>query len=445
MLKFGGAALRDGHAVENAVEIVREHGGPRPLVVVSAHEGVTTLLESTAEDARAGSFAWEPPRVRHRTLLRQLGLGSDLLDRHLLELRAILEHVCQEGRLDRRRRDFVLSFGERMSARVVAAALRARGISATPVDAFDLGLLSETRSGLTLPVEGARERVRRAVLEVPGVPVVTGFVALDAEGHLTTLGPNGSDLTAVWMGEAVEADEVHLWKTVDGVRTADPRLVPDARRIARLTYLEAAELAAHGADVLHPAAMEPASRRGMPIRVRNAEDPSQPGTVVSAETDGAGATAARGPRAIAHRARVALLSQRLDLARDPGEQMNELFHACREAGLDPLLFAVPGTEAVLLLPDKDGVQRFAGDARVERGLASFALVGPGVGEDTELVAAVCDLAKRARLDVRSLPSGDGPLSRLFLTPAAQLKAALRLAHGAFLGQDRGRDAQPTTA
>ncbi len=443
MLKFGGAALRDGPAVESAVAIVRAHGGPRPLVVVSAHEGVTKLLERAAEDARAGGFDWEPLRVRHRTLLRQLGLSSELLDRHLRDLRAILEHVRSEGRLDRRRLDFVLSFGERMSARVVAAALRAGGVPATPVDAFDLGLLSETRSGLTLPVEGARARVRRAVLDVPGVPVVTGFVALDAEGHLTTLGPNGSDLTAVWMGEAVDADEVHLWKTVDGVRTADPKLVPDARRIARLTYREAAELAAHGADVLHAAAMEPASRRGIPIRVRNAEDPALPGTVIAGE---AGDSHPPGPRAIAHRARVALLSRRLDLARDPGEQMNAVFSACREAGLDPFLFAVPGTEAVLLLPDKDGVERLGAGDVVERGLASFALVGPGVGEDAELVAAVCDLAARARLDVRSLPSGDGPMSRLFLAPAEKLETTLRLVHGTFIGEERERrEARPTRA
>ncbi|MCZ6598098.1 MAG: aspartate kinase [Planctomycetota bacterium] len=369
VLKFGGASLRDGEAIRRAAGIVRAHvdEGDRLLVVVSAHEGVTTLLERTAEEAERGRLDWDPVRIRHRTILRELGLSSELLDRHLRELRAILEHVLNGAELERRRRDFVLSFGERMSARVVAETLRREGVAATPVDAFDLGLLSETRAGLTLPLESARERVRAAVMQVPGVPVVTGFIALDTAGHVTTLGRNGSDLTAVWMGEAVDAEEVELIKTVDGVMTADPRLVPAARRIDRLSYAEAAELAAHGAGILHPAAMEPAERRGIPVRIRNAEKPNEPGTRIDA-----GEGRPDGPIGIAHRSRISV-----------------------------------------------------------HGLASFALVGPGVGSDAELVSEVLALTRDAGLDVSPSPTDEGPTSRVFLTPTETLGDALRAVHRAW--------------
>ena len=121
VLKFGGAALRDGPAVRQAARIVRMEGGERPLVVVSAHEGVTGLLERTLESVRAGRLEWDPLRIRHRTILRQLELPGDLLDRHLRDLRSILEMIARRPRPDRRIRDLVLSFGERMSARVFSA------------------------------------------------------------------------------------------------------------------------------------------------------------------------------------------------------------------------------------------------------------------------------------------------------------------------------------
>ena len=451
VLKFGGAALKDGDAVRRAAEIVRSHGGSKPLVVVSAHEGVTELLTMAAVDAERGIFQTDPLRIRHRTLLHQLDLPAELLDRYLAQLFTVLRSVCDERRLDRRRRDFLLSFGERMSARIVAATLRAAGVPATPVDAFDLGLQSERRSGLTLPQESARERVRAAVMEVPGVPVVTGFIALDAEGHVTTLGRNGSDLTAVWLGGAVGAEEVHLWKTVDAVCTADPTVVPTARCIANLSYLAAAELALHGASILHPAAMEPAQRSNMPVRVRPVGDPGGPGTTIGPLSD-PGHERPLDPLALAHRRRVALITHRLDLGRDPGAQMTQLHTACREAGLDPYLFAVPGAEAVLLLPDPpldeaqgDALARLAVDATLERGLASFALVGHGVADDPGVVPRVVDLLQRAGLEARSLPAGDGPMSRLFLTDAESLDSALRLVHAGLIESDAGLQGQRRTA
>jgi len=293
VLKFGGAALRDGMAVRQAVRIVLQHGGDRPLVVVSAHEGVTALLERAFEEALSGRLEWDPIRIRHRTLLHQLELTGDFLDRHLFELRAILESVRGGGLPERQVRDFVLSFGERMSARVLAAVLRRGGHSATPLDAYDLGLV--TAGGLLSQPAHPRSPVRESLRCVPGIPVVTGFLALDGSGNLTTLGPNGSDLSAVWFGEAVGADEVQLWKNVPGVMTADPRLVPRARRIPALGWMEAAELTTHGSEVVHPTALELAARAGLRIRVRNVEHPTEEGTCIE------GGSRNRGFLALAHR------------------------------------------------------------------------------------------------------------------------------------------------
>ncbi|MEQ1893364.1 MAG: aspartate kinase, partial [Planctomycetota bacterium] len=253
VMKFGGASLRDGPAIERSLSVVeRAARSGRVLLVVSAQEGVTARLARAAEAAVAGDLApWDALRVRHRSTLAQLGLASDLLDRHLFELRAILEELKSQARLDRRMKDYVLSFGERMSARVVAAVLRRFGQSAAPLDAYDLGLTTASREGEGALLAPPTAALRAQLESVPGIPVVTGFLANDPSGHLTTLGPNGSDLTAVWFGEAVGAEEVVLWKMVEGFMTADPDVVPEARRIPVLGRDEAVEFAAHGAEVLH--------------------------------------------------------------------------------------------------------------------------------------------------------------------------------------------------
>lgn len=285
VLKFGGAALADGVGVRRACDLVAERGGPSPIVVVSAARGVTELLDglwtaasglgaaSTVAEAGARSV-----RVRHRTLLSELGLDAEFLDRHLRELTWVLAAIRGRAAPSPADRDHVLSFGERMSARIVAAAFSSRGVPATPVDAYDLGLLSDSNHGRARPLPETSVQICRALEAVQGVPVVTGFVAIDARGRLTTLGPNGSDLSASLIAAAVGAGEVHFWKSVGGVLTADPKLVPDARPIRRLDYARAAEFARFGAQVMHQDALEPLRLGGIPARVLCFENPEDAGT-----------------------------------------------------------------------------------------------------------------------------------------------------------------------
>ena len=435
VLKFGGAALRDGPAVRQAARIVRAEGGERPLVVVSAHEGVTSLLERTLESVHAGRLEWDPLRIRHRTILRQLELPGDLLDRHLRELRSILELIGRRTRPDRRIRDLVLSFGERMSARVFSAVLRRAGVPATPLDAFDLGF--SIGSGRPERMDPAPARVGQALRGVPGVPVVTGFLALDDAGHLTTLGRNGSDLSAVWFAEAVGAREVQLWKTVPGVMTADPRLVPRARPLAALGWAEAAELAAHGSEILHPTALEPARRAGIRVSVRNVEDPRRRGTVVE------GKTPSRGPVAVAHRPQLVRL--RVALGRNP--QQAELWTALAEVGLEPVLAGFAGTTGEVFLTEP---HRFADPIEVrglrsapERGWASAALVGRGVGDDLRLALRLEERMRREGIETRRAPGGGRSRSLVFITRSDAVGQLVDFLHRTCLEEERSANQEPS--
>lgn len=428
MLKFGGVGLGDGAAVRRAIELVRSYGGERPIVVVSAHGGVTALLQRAAASPAEWREVWDRVRILHRSLLRELDLESELLDRHLRELRGVLERAATEGTREPRLRDYVLSFGERMSARVVAAALRAADLPAAPLDAFDLGLVGEQRDGTFRPGLEAGERVRRALIGLPGIPVVTGFLATDRAGHLLTLGRSGSDLSAAWIAAAVGAEEVHLWKTVPGVMTADPRLVPEARRVAELGWSEALELGTQGAEVLHPGAVESARRAGTSIWLRDVRAPDGAGTRLCATSGPAG------PQVLVHRPLVARGHAALDCTREAGEQSVAVIGRLRERGIEPLFAQVSGTEIQVLLAEREDLHRaaaLAGLEHLQRGLASLAVVGPGVGADRELAASVLRRAHDLDASVEEAPAGGGPSSRLFLLPASALGRVAQALHAAW--------------
>lgn len=432
VLKFGGAALCDGAAVRAAVKIVQDRGGERPIVVVSAHQGVTAQLRAAALDASCGTLAWDAVRVRHRTILRQLGLEGELLDRHLLELRAILEEIERAGALDRSRLDFVLSFGERMSARIFAAVLKREGTPALPLDAYDLELVSEGLGGRGLVARRGTERVREELLALGAVPVITGFLALDRAGKLTTLGRSGSDLTAVWLGEAVGAREVQLWKSVPGLLTADPSLVSAARPILTIGWDEAAELAGHGAEVLHKLAVEPARRAGLSVTLRNVNAPDAPGTKLVDVTTQAG------PIALAQRANVALYRTPLAEARDAAGALAAIAAPLEELGLEPYALAAGGTECMALLPDGKAeasvLDRLAQRGSLERGWSTIALVGRGVGADEEVAARSLAAAAEAGIALSRAPLGSSPRALLFLVRRESLRRALGALHAAWFGE-----------
>jgi aspartate kinase len=458
VLKFGGAALADGPAVRRACAIVAREvaAGTRPAVVVSAHEGVTRLLEETAREAAAGRVAIDRVRIRQRSILRQLELDAELCDRFFIDLAAILAAVRERGELLPGERVFVLSFGERMSARVVARALVAHGIGATPVDSFDLGLTTDSNHGQARPLPGIQGAVREALARVPGVPVVTGFLAKDSRGNLTTLGRNGSDLTAALVAEAVGARELAFWKAVGGVMTADPRFVPEARVVERLGWDAAAEYAFHGAEVLHAAALAPARRAGCRVVVRNVLEPDAPGTQLVEEPD-----APFGAVGLAHRADVVRLELVLAAPELRGPRLAELLTLLERQRIEPGLFSVEGARVGVYVPRSPALDALtaprgaepapgagpgiASGLGVTEGLALVAVIGRGAPAEPHAAGAtsvdigLAELAA-ARVDVIEAFVGRRA-SQAFVVPRAELPRALAALHAA-LPRVRERIAAP---
>jgi aspartate kinase len=285
VMKFGGTSLGTPEQVDASARIVKKQLSRKPVVVVSAFSKVTNALIQKAQEALAGTVHLKDLYERHREYLRAFSLPEDLIAPDLFHLEELLKGISLVRELTPRTLDLVQSYGERLSHRIVAARFRDLGIDAMPVEAPDLGFLTDSDFGKANLLEESYELIRNNLKRIRGVPVVTGYIARDREGNITTLGRSGSDYTATILGAAIGAEEVQIWTDVNGVMSADPGLVPGARSIPRLSFEEASELAYYGAKILHPSTIVPAVRRNVPVRVLNTFEPGHPGTVILARIE----------------------------------------------------------------------------------------------------------------------------------------------------------------
>ena len=301
VMKFGGTSVGNTERMRGAAEIIAAHAKrAEVVVVVSAMGGVTDMLIRAATEATKGEREhWKGVRRemahRHREVADQLLTPSEqaaALPR-LAEQLTNLDNLCSGFSLVRevtpRAMDTLSSLGEVMSATLLAAILRSSGVAAENVDAVEL-IVTDNNFGNATPFPeetNAKTRQRLAPIRRRGaIPVVTGFRGATHDGFCTTLGRGGSDYSGTIIGAALDADEVWIWTDVDGVMSADPRLVPSARIIPEISYREAIELSFFGAKVLHPKTIQPVMKKGIPVWIKNSFNPECPGTkIVAVPTD----------------------------------------------------------------------------------------------------------------------------------------------------------------
>ena len=282
VMKFGGSSVADLAQIEKVLEIVRGRKLRKPVVVSSAHKGITNALVQAAHSAVLGRDDPSPIIDRQRQIAESLGCADDLLAPFYNEIRDLLRGISLVKELSPRSLDYISSFGERMSVRCLADFFTRKGLPAQAYDVWDLGFITDDAFGQARPLPGYEETMREAfaALGPETIPVVTGFVGKNKRGEITTVGRNGSDLTASLIAAALGAEEVEIWTDTDGVMSADPSVVRSARNIPTMHFDEAAELAYFGSRVLHPSTLLPAMGRGIPVRVLNTNRPEHPGTVI---------------------------------------------------------------------------------------------------------------------------------------------------------------------
>ena len=297
VMKFGGTSVGDASRIKGAATIAAEAAKQRSVVVVvSAMSGVTNTLIAAAGKAAAGDEAAAEAmassvHTKHRETIDALITNIEHRRELLAEIDALIERAANYcrgcallGELSPRALDVIAGTGERLTARITAAVLRDMGFRGVAFDATDLIVTDDVHGGARPLSEQTRTKTQAALiplLEAGGIPVVTGYIAATAKGIPTTLGRGGSDFSATILGAALDAEEVIIWTDVNGVQTADPRLVPDAVTLDEVTYIEAGELAFFGAKVLHPMTLRPVIESGIPVWIRNSFQPQQAGTKIT--------------------------------------------------------------------------------------------------------------------------------------------------------------------
>jgi len=356
----------------------------------------------------------------------------------------VLQGVLLLREPGRRSLDLVASFGERLSARIVAAHLVAGGLRARSADAREFVATDENHGGAHVDVVVTRRRARahlRPILRGGGVAVVTGYIGRGPDGATTTLGRSGSDYTAAILAEALGARELWIWKEVDGVCTADPGLVAGARVVARLSYEEAAEMSHFGAEVIHPKTMQPARRAGIPVRIKNTFRPEAPGTLIAARPQGG-----RGPLMVSSLDGLALVTiEGTGLFGQPGMVLR-LLSPVAGAGTNIYMISMSSSEYnISFAIDEDEVARtmralerdfrsrgWLGDqvarVTVERGMAAVAVVGAGMKGQRGIAGRIFSALGAKGVNVVAIAQGSSEYNITIMVRGRDMRAAVRAIH-----------------
>src|SRR5258705_1381962 len=458
--KFGGASLANAPAIKHAVSIIRAHQAQtRLVVVVSAMAGVTDALLDIASRAVRGDNAHTRAAVRAlrakhvetaRGLLakgRQLDEILEVIDGSLSELEQLAAGLATLRELTPRTTDYLIARGERLSARLVAAALAAAGVDSTYVDALDVVKTDDTfgHASPDLPhTERSARRVLAPLLARGVVAIVPGFLGAAPDGQVATLGRGGSDLSATLLARALGAPEVSLWKDVPGLLTADPKIVPDARVVPQLHVREAAELAYYGARVLHPRALMPVIRQNIAIRIRPFVDPNSRGTEISPRhtlttypvkavsaipgqalltVTGSGmlgvpGIAARTFGAVHHQGiSVSLISQ-------ASSEQSICFSVPQEHAQRARTGLLEAFQHEIARQEIDGVE-------VRTAAATLVVVGMGLADTPGIAARVFSALADAKINIIAIAQGSSELNLSLVVDGKDAAAALRAVHAAF--------------
>ncbi|HUJ23289.1 MAG TPA: aspartate kinase [Bryobacteraceae bacterium] len=456
VMKFGGTSVGSAERMRMAAKISAEQKRRRPVaIVVSAMSGITDLLIETTKHAEAGDRAGRDENIR-KLEKRHVEACRELLPaaKQKAVLNGIRDLVGEFERItngmlmlqDRPPRsvDEAIAIGERLSALLIGACLNAQGTKAEAINAAEL-IVTDAVFGSASPLmEQTAEKARKRLIPMlrSGVlPVVTGFNGATVDGRPTTLGRGGSDFSASILSAALSARELWIWTDVDGIMSADPRLVPDAAVLDQVTYREAAELAYNGAKVLHPRTLAPLVESQIPVWSKNSFAPEKPGTKIVPKI-----SKSNGARAVTSLAKVALVSLEPAHATLPGAQvMARALDALARVNVEVLSLssssyrqsfcflvrseeldkALEALESALALELAHG---YLNPIDVDNEVGLLAVVGEGMQGTPGLAGRIFTAISRERINIIAIAQGSSELTIAIVVRRQGLEAAVRAVH-----------------
>ncbi len=447
VVKFGGTSVGDAEAIERSAEIVKGRLGRQPAVVVSALGGATNSLLAIGEQSAKGHLIGalrgvETLRDRHfqqcEKLLGTSGEASDVaaeMSASFDELASLAEALSVLGHATPRSFDAIAAFGEQLSSHLVAAFFKLRDIPAVHVEARDIFVTDDNFMSAEPQTDAIAEAARGIVLPLiqeGKVPVMGGFIGRTTRGVTTTLGRGGSDYSASLLGAALHAEAIEIWTDVDGMLTADPRVVKGSKLIEQIRFDEASELASFGAKVLHPSTIAPAVRLGIPVFIYNSRNPKGKGTRITFDAPRRAVSAIAGKGGITV---VKVGAAKMLFARGFLRRVFEIFE---KNGISVDVVATSEVSVSVTVDEPSELESLVvelsqlGDVSVERDRAIVAVVGAAISEDTASMGRAIGALDGIKVHMMSL-SATG-INLTMIVDGDQLNPVMERLHDAFFGR-----------
>ncbi len=459
-MKFGGTSVGSGEHIQHVAGLISNHLGKgyQIVVVVSALKGVTDELIEASEEARSGNRD-HVYKLLQKTTEKHLAAARNAIKNKLIreeveqtlettldELEKVLTGITYLGELTPKSKDYVLSFGERMSTLIVWGTLRDLGLNVQYFTGEDAGIVTDSNFGEARPMmKVTAYQVKQKIellLEKRIIPVVTGYIAATQDGEITTLGRGGSDYTATIIAAALEADEVWVWTDVDGLMTSDPKIVPSAKVIPELSFHEAIEMAIFGAKAMHPRALEPAMEKEIPVRIRNTFNLQNPGTLIVKEQKIKPKDVVKGITLIKNLALVNVSGA--GMVGTPGTAA-KVFGMLGKNNINVLMISQSASEAnISFILEREVLERavstleiallgsgLIGEVNSEDDVCVVAVVGAGMKGTPGVAARMFGAVARKGVNMRMIAQGSSELNISFVVKETDGEEAVRAIHQEF--------------
>jgi aspartate kinase len=457
VMKFGGTSIGDGKRIRQVAELIKKSArNDRVVVVTSALNSVTDQLVAIVAKARKGDpsdSALDSLQKRHEQVLPEAISKQEIRNRvgqEVSSLMQMLRNVVQGGTLLKeltpRSTDYVLSFGERLAATIIAGALEDIELKSMYLSGGEAGIITDDNFGEATPLLNVtRQKVLKTLgplLDSGIVPVVTGFIGATQNGDISTIGRGGSDYSSTIIGSCIDADEVWIWTDVEGLMTADPKVVKNCHLIPEISYAEAAEMVLLGAKAMHPRALEPAKERGILVRIKNTFNPNSNGTLISKDVKVKKGEIVKGIAAIKD---VALINiSGMSMAGMPGTA-GRVFDVLGKNGINIIMISQSISESnISFLVRRNQLHKALNileigllgrssvrDVTFEDDVSAVAIIGAGMKGTPGVASRLFGAVAKKHINVRMIAQGSSELNISFVVSELDCDEVVRTIHDEF--------------
>lgn len=443
VMKFGGSSVRDADMFRRVASIIKGRKKRKPIVVVSACQGITDLLLKSIEESIKGELkAYNEIEKKHHAIIKELGLDRNLVEKELNELKNVLIANTVIKEKGPRIKDYIAFFGERISSKILAAVLCARGEKAQAFDSGDLGLITDSTYTNAKILETSYDLMKQRLLPIIQkgiIPVITGFGGKDKTGEYTTFQRGGSDYVASLFGAALDCDEIEIWTDVSGIFSADPRIVASAKSIREISFEEASELAYFGAKVLHPKTILPAVEKNIPVVVLNTFEPQHHGTrVISQPT----IREDRIVKAITHKKGITVIEIKSTRMLDAYGYLAKVFAIFEKYKKSVDMLATSEVKISLTIDSEENVEkienelRSIAEVRVLHKQAIIYAVGEGVKNSSKLAAQLFKTLENANIKAHMASLCYDSISMGIIVDEQKATEAVRALHAELIEKNK---------